>query len=116
MKNLAVIFGGKSVEHDISIITALQTMKHIPSEYNVLPIYIKSNGEMVTSESLMNARTYLDFEKKVVKQKQVVFLGKNREVAVMKKAKLGFGEKLIVPFFALMVMAVKMVAYKGCLK
>lgn len=38
---VGVIFGGQSVEHEISIITALQAMEHIDNDYyEVVPIYI----------------------------------------------------------------------------
>lgn len=41
-KKIAVFFGGKSCEHDISIITALQAMKHLDKrKYEVCPVYIK---------------------------------------------------------------------------
>ena len=37
--NVAVVFGGKSTEHDISIISALQAIENIDKEkYNVIPI------------------------------------------------------------------------------
>ena len=49
-KTVGVIFGGRSVEHDVSIITA-----HIPviqsllttGQYEVWPIYISKNGILV---------------------------------------------------------------------
>ena len=34
MQNLLVFYGGKSVEHDISILTAIQTMKNINKQKN----------------------------------------------------------------------------------
>ena len=38
---IGVIFGGKSLEHEMSIITALQAMEHIDTEkYEIIPIYI----------------------------------------------------------------------------
>ncbi len=41
---IGVIFGGKSLEHEISIITALQAMEQIDKEkYEVIPIYIAKN-------------------------------------------------------------------------
>ena len=64
MKEIAVIFGGKSVEHDISVITALQTMKSICG-YKVLPIYIKPDGQFVTAQNLTKPQTYLNYAKKV---------------------------------------------------
>ena len=38
---IGVIFGGKSLEHEMSIITALQAMEHIDADkYEIIPIYI----------------------------------------------------------------------------
>ena len=62
MKNIAVFFGGKSVEHVISIITAMQAMKALPkSKYKVLPIYIKSDGTFVTGKNLNSPQTFFKF-------------------------------------------------------
>ena len=45
-KKIAIIFGGMSTEHDISVISGLSVIKHInKNNYNVTPIYIDSNGE-----------------------------------------------------------------------
>ena len=44
-KNLLIIFGGKSCEHDISIITAHQAMDFVDeNKYNVFPVFIDING------------------------------------------------------------------------
>lgn len=72
MKEIAVIFGGKSVEHDISVITALQTMKSICG-YKVLPIYIKPDGQFVTAQNLTKPQTYLNYAKNVKKEREVIF-------------------------------------------
>ena len=41
---VGVIFGGKSLEHEISIITALQAMEYLDKDkYEVIPIYIAKN-------------------------------------------------------------------------
>lgn len=58
MQNIAVVFGGKSVEHDISIITGLGVIKNISAKYNVIPIYITRAGEWITGEHLKNAESY----------------------------------------------------------
>ena len=71
MKKIAIIFGGKSVEHDISIITALQTMNILSRNYNCLPIYISKNGKWFTAKNLQNMRIYSDFEKMAKAKKTV---------------------------------------------
>lgn len=45
MKNLAIFYGGKSAEHDISIITALQVIKNLDTKlYKIIPIYIQRDN------------------------------------------------------------------------
>ena len=44
---LGVFFGGKSVEHEVSIITALQAIENINKEkYDIVPIYIAKDNKM----------------------------------------------------------------------
>ena len=46
---LAVIFGGKSVEHEISVISALQACEYIDRDkYEVIPLYMTKTGEFYT--------------------------------------------------------------------
>ena len=58
MKTVAVIFGGQSVEHDISIITALQAMKKIPKGYQAFPIYITHEGVLMCEHKLGQSFVY----------------------------------------------------------
>lgn len=71
MEKIAVIYGGKSVEHDISIITALQTMNILSKRYECVPIYIDGKGCWWSGKNLKNIGTYLDFEKRAKGKKQV---------------------------------------------
>ena len=74
MKSIVVVFGGRSVEHDVSIITA-----HIPiietllasQKFDVWPVYIAKNGSWY-SDKAMNDLAFFknpDFEEKLSKQK-----------------------------------------------
>lgn len=58
---VGVIFGGDSVEHEVSIITAVQAMEYINSDkYEVIPIYIAKNRICYTGSCLTNMETYKD--------------------------------------------------------
>ena len=51
--NVAVIFGGESCEHDISIITGVQLINNMNNYlYNVIPIYINKDGKWCTGDGL----------------------------------------------------------------
>jgi len=59
--NLAVLFGGKSVEHEISIISALQAIHHIDKEkYEVFPVYITKGNEFYYGNILTDIEEYKD--------------------------------------------------------
>lgn len=63
MKRIGVIFGGVSCEHEVSIITGLQLIENIDkSKYEVVPIYIHSDGEWYYGDKLLNPAVYRDFE------------------------------------------------------
>lgn len=78
MQNILVFFGGKSVEHDVSIITgvmALNTIKR--SKYNAVPIYVDRQGKFYTGESLFDLSSYKNLNYK--KLKEVTFkFGENK--------------------------------------
>lgn len=57
-KNVAVFFGGESVEHDVSIITAMQVIAILEQKFNVIPIYITSKNELFTGQ-LNEVQTFL---------------------------------------------------------
>lgn len=57
--NIAIFFGGRSTEHEISVISANQAMAAIDSEkYNVIPVYITKQGHWYTGEALTDVKNY----------------------------------------------------------
>ncbi len=61
--NVAVIFGGRSVENEISVLTAIQTMEAINTEkYDITPIYISKEGRWYTGEALRTSANYKQME------------------------------------------------------
>jgi len=58
---IAVIFGGRSVEHDVSIVTGHQVMDAFPAEkYDVVPVYISRDGKWYTGEPLRTLKNFED--------------------------------------------------------
>ncbi|MDL2318954.1 D-alanine--D-alanine ligase [Eubacteriales bacterium OttesenSCG-928-A19] len=50
---LAVLFGGRACEHDVSVVTALQCMEAVDTEqYDLIPVYIARDGAWYTGEPL----------------------------------------------------------------
>ena len=58
---IAVIFGGRSVEHDVSIVTGHQIMDAFPADsYQVAPIYIARDGRWFTGAPLSQLENFKD--------------------------------------------------------
>lgn len=57
--DVAVLFGGRSVEHEISIITALQIIENLDTtKYRALPVYISPDGRWYTGRPLLDRKLY----------------------------------------------------------
>ena len=57
--NIGVVFGGRSTEHEISVISASQAMAAIDRDkYDVTPIYITKQGHWYTGEALFDVKNY----------------------------------------------------------
>ncbi|MCC7367717.1 MAG: D-alanine--D-alanine ligase [Chloroflexi bacterium] len=58
---VAVIFGSRSVEHEVSIISAIQAMDALdPRHYEPLPIYITKEGQWITGQELRRIDSFKD--------------------------------------------------------
>ena len=61
--NIGVVFGGKSVEHEISIISAIEVMNYLDSnKYNVIPIYVDKENTWYTGMHLKDILHYRDID------------------------------------------------------
>ena len=59
MKNVGILFGGRSVEHEVSVITAMQIIENIDkTKFNPIPIYVNKNGEWLVSESFLKFESF----------------------------------------------------------
>lgn len=60
---VGVLYGGKTTEHEVSIITAMQAMDYLDKDkYEIIPIYLTKENEMYTSDALRNMDVYKDFD------------------------------------------------------
>ena len=75
---LGVIFGGESVEHEVSIISAVQAMESMDdTKYDIIPIYISKNRTWYTGAMLRDIDVYKDFEDLKRYAKEVVLVRKD---------------------------------------
>lgn len=83
---VGVIFGGVSVEHEVSIISAVQAMKQIDEEkYEVIPIYIGKDREWYTGKLLKNIEVFSDLDLMKKYASNVVLYNKKDDFVLVKK-------------------------------
>jgi D-alanine-D-alanine ligase len=69
---VGVVFGSRSPEHEVSVVTALQVMNFLSGRHTVTPIYITKDGRWLTGKKLMDAAAYANLDLKSPDLKQVV--------------------------------------------
>lgn len=72
---VAVLFGGKSTEHDVSIASAYAVMRWIERVpgYEAVPVYVTRQGRFVHHPAFKDIRTYADV-KKILEESETVRL------------------------------------------
>jgi D-alanine-D-alanine ligase len=71
-KTVAVIFGGISPEHEVSVITGLQALENLDKEKFVgIPVYVSKDGELFTGDELLKIETYRNLQMICQKAQQV---------------------------------------------
>ena len=76
--SIGVIFGGRSLEHDLSVLTAIQAMDNIDKEiYEVVPIYITKDLTFYSGGMLRYIDSYKDFRLIDRYAKKVNLINKN---------------------------------------
>ena len=82
---VGVFFGGKSVEHEVSIITALQAIENMDkTKYDIIPIYIAKDNKMYCGKYISDIEQYKDIEKLIDKSIQITLIQKDNKVALLK--------------------------------
>ena len=58
---VAVLFGGKSVEHEVSVISAIQAIMSMDTEkYDIIPVYMTKANDMYVGEGIGDIKRYKD--------------------------------------------------------
>ena len=89
--NVAFFYGCRSVEHEVSIISAVQAMRAVDREkYDVTPVYVTKDGEMYTGNCLFEIEEYRNLSELLSKCQKVNFLRENGAVVMTEQTKKMF--------------------------
>ncbi len=93
---VGVIFGGRSVEHEVSIISALQAVHALDKQkYTPLPIYISKQGQWYIGEALKELSNYRNLDALLASCQKVVFSPNHNEFKLVYEAKAGLFKKTL---------------------
>lgn len=94
--NVGVFFGGRSTEHEISVISASQAMHAINREkYDVTPIYISKQGKWYTGDALFDVANYRDIKQLLAKCEEVYMEPTFDDYNLYRKKKSLFGSNVV---------------------
>ncbi len=99
---LCVLFGGKSVEHEVSVISALQAIASLDQKkYEIIPVYITKNNEFYTSFECSCIEEYKNIPALIKKSERCTLLNTDGKVYLMRtgaKGKAGVISEIDVAF------------------
>lgn len=93
---IAVLFGGNSTEHEISIISAIQAMGYINRDkYDVIPVYITKNSDYYVGEFIDKIEEYTHIPDLLKKSTKVVWIKDGDKVSLVRYPMKKFGNNVI---------------------
>lgn len=96
---VGLFFGGRSVEHEVSVISALQAYENIDKDkYEVLPIYVDKSGHFFTGHKFLDIKNYKDVQGLIYSSTQIVLCNKNGRGGYLKQGFLKKFEPIDVAF------------------
>ena len=92
--NIAVFFGGESVEHEVSIISAHQAIEALDkNKYNVIPVYVSKERKLYVSDLLKDMSNYKDLKQLISQCTQVSITSEDNRVVIRPVKASLFGRK-----------------------
>jgi len=94
--NIGIFFGGKSVEHEVSVITAMQAVAALNNtKYEAVPIYITKDDKLYYGKDLLEVKNYKDIKQLLNNCEQVTLANNGTVVKVFPIRKKLFSSKPI---------------------
>jgi D-alanine-D-alanine ligase len=75
---IGFFFGGKSTEHEVSVITGIQAFENLDLEkYDVIPIYVSKTGQFYSNPKLLDLKSYRDVKNLILSSSETTAIQKN---------------------------------------
>lgn len=94
---VAMLFGGKSVEHEVSVITGIQAIMSMDTDkYEVIPVYMTKENEMYVGDAVGDIEQYKNIDELLKKSQRVIMLNENGKVQLVSYPMKKFGKNTAI--------------------
>ena len=92
---VAMMFGGKTVEHEVSVISGIQALKAMDTgKYEVIPVYMTKENDMYTGADIGKIESYRDIPALLKRSQRVIMVNDGGRVQLVPyPAKMFGGQK-----------------------
>ncbi|MBR4091751.1 MAG: D-alanine--D-alanine ligase, partial [Mogibacterium sp.] len=92
---VAMMFGGKTVEHEVSVISGIQALKAMDTDkYEVIPVYMTKENDMYTGADIGKIEAYKDIPGLLKRSQRVIMVNDGGRVQLVPyPAKMFGGQK-----------------------
>ncbi len=93
---VGVFFGGKSVEHEVSVISGMQALAALDTEkYQPVPVYVTKENDFYTGAALSEIESYRDIPAMLACATQVDFQRRGPDAVMLRRKRLKFGDNTV---------------------
>ena len=94
---VAMLFGGKSVEHEVSVISGIQAILNMDTDkYDVTPLYMTKKNEMYIGEEIGKIESYKDINALLSKSQRVIMINNNDKIQLISYPLKKFGKNTVI--------------------
>jgi D-alanine-D-alanine ligase len=95
---IALMFGGRSVEHEVSVISGIQAYMAIDKErYDITPVYLTKNNEMYVGEDIGKIESYRDIPALLNRSSRVIMINEGDGVYMTSHKSGLLSKKINIP-------------------
>jgi D-alanine-D-alanine ligase len=79
-----MLFGGKSVEHEVSVISGIQAFMNMDTDkYDVIPVYMTKKNDMYIGDEIGKIESYKDIDGLLAKSQRVIMINEDGRVRLV---------------------------------
>ncbi|MBR3533428.1 MAG: D-alanine--D-alanine ligase [Clostridiales bacterium] len=94
---VAMLFGGKSVEHEVSVITGIQALLAMDNDkYDVTAVYMNKKNEMYVGDDIGKIESYKDIDGLIARSHRVILVNNDGKVQLVSYPPKKFGKNITI--------------------